>query len=158
MSSIIAVDNIAHNIQLAVAPMFLLAGIGSILNVMMARLGRVVDRSHKLETEISAYPAEIPGYPSVRRDKALRELRMLDQRMMAANLAIMLCTSSALLVCVTVALLFIGDLFPIRSPLLVALLFTTAMLLLIAGLTVLLYEVRMGLASVRRRAQRIIEF
>ncbi len=145
-----AVDTIARNIQLAVAPVFLLAGIGSILNVMMQRLGRVVDRARKLE-------AEIPGYPSARRDEALREMVALDRRMRAANLAILLCTFSALLVCVTVALLFVGDLFPMRAPLLVATLFIGSMLLLIAGLALLLWEVQMALASVQRRAQRMIE-
>ena len=39
-----AVSTIAHQIQLAVAPVFLLAGIGSILNVLAGRLARVVER------------------------------------------------------------------------------------------------------------------
>ncbi len=145
-----AVDTIAHNIQLAVAPVFLLAGIGSILNVMAQRLARVVDRARRLESEI-------PGYPSTRREDAMRELVLLDRRMRAANRAILLCTSSALLVCVTVALLFVGDLFPVRSPLLVALLFIAAMLLLIVGLALFLYEVQLALKTVQRRAQSMIE-
>lgn len=145
-----AVDTVARNIQLAVAPVFLLAGIGSILNVMMQRLARVVDRARKLE-------AEIPGYPSVRRDQALAELAVLDTRMRAANRAILLCTLSALLVCVTVALLFIGDLFPIRAPGLVALLFITAMSLLIAGLALMLYEVQIALTAVRQRAAVMLD-
>lgn len=144
------VDTVARNIQLAVAPVFLLAGIGSILNVMAQRLSRVVDRARRLESEI-------PGYPSARRDEALRELVLLDRRMRAANQAILLCTSSALLVCVTVALLFVGDLFPVRSPLLVAILFIGAMLLLILGLALFLVEVQLALRTVQRRAQRMIE-
>ena len=44
-----AISSIAQTIQLAIAPVFLLAGIGSILNVLAARLARVVDRSRVLE-------------------------------------------------------------------------------------------------------------
>ena len=40
-----AVENIAVVIQLAVAPVFLLAGIAGMLNVLSVRLGRVVDRA-----------------------------------------------------------------------------------------------------------------
>ncbi|KPF62779.1 hypothetical protein IP88_14235 [alpha proteobacterium AAP81b] len=150
MDPTLAVDGVAHNIQLAVAPVFLLAGIGSILNVMTARLGRAVDRARRLESEI-------PGYPSARRGDALKELRILDTRMRAANRALLLCTSSALLVCVVVALLFIGDLFPVRAPAVVATLFILAMVLLIAGLAVFLYEVQIALRGVQRRAEEMTE-
>lgn len=140
-----AVDDIARNIQLAVAPVFLLSGIGAILNVLAARLARVTDRARKLE-------ADIPGYPSARRDEAVRELVVLDKRMTATNRAILLCTLSALLVCVVVSVLFIGDLFPMRWTGVVAVLFIAAMTLLIAGLSLFLYEVQLALRSVRFKA------
>ncbi len=139
------VNDIAHNIQLAVAPVFLLSGIGAILNVLAARLGRVTDRARKLE-------ADIPGYPSLRRQEAIAELGVLDKRMGATNRAIALCTLSALLVCVVVAVLFIGDLMPMRWTGVVAILFITAMALLIAGLMLFLYEVQIALRSVRIKA------
>ena len=40
-----AVETIAGVIQLSVAPVFLLAGIAGMLNVLSVRLGRVVDRA-----------------------------------------------------------------------------------------------------------------
>jgi hypothetical protein len=40
---------VAHAIQLAVAPVFLLSGIGAILAVMTNRLGRIIDRARVLE-------------------------------------------------------------------------------------------------------------
>ena len=45
-----AVTTIAHQIQLAVAPVFLLAGIAGMINVLAHRLARVVDRSRQLES------------------------------------------------------------------------------------------------------------
>lgn len=142
------IDNIAHNIQLAVAPVFLLTAIGTILNVLTTRLGRVVDRGRRLENEI-------PGYPSARRDIAIAELSVLNRRMSAANLAILLCTLSALLVCVTIAILFLGELTPMRWNGIVAVLFIIAMALLIAGLMLFLFEVQVALRAVRLRAESL---
>jgi uncharacterized membrane protein len=137
-----AVDSIAHNIQLAVAPVFLLTGIGSLLNVFAARLARVVDRARRVEAALVTKGG--PASPEVR-----RELLILDARMRAANWAIVLCTLSALLVAMVVAILFVGDLMPMRWTGVVAILFIAAMLLLIAGLSMFLYEVQIALRSVR---------
>jgi hypothetical protein len=143
--SALAVDTIAASIQLAVAPVFLLTGIGSMLNVLASRLGRVTDRARKLESEIG-------GYPSERRRLAVDDLAALDKRMGAAHWAIALCTCSALLVCIVVAILFVGELMPLRGTALVPLLFIAAMALLIAGLLLFLYEIQVALRSVRVRA------
>lgn len=145
-----AADTISASIQLAVAPVFLLTGIGSILNVLAARLGRVTDRARKLESEIG-------GYPSERRRVALEDLAALDKRMGAAHWAIALCTCSALLVCIVVAVLFISELAPVRGTAVVPLLFIAAMGLLITGLTMFLYEVQVAMRSVRFRAAVVTE-
>src|SRR6185295_1721763 len=98
-----AVSTIAHQIQLAVAPVFLLAGIGSILNVMAGRLARVVERARSLERDFAAFDEET-------RALATAELKILDLRMTVVNLALSACTAAALFVCVLVAMLFIADL------------------------------------------------
>ena len=144
MPASLPVDAIAQNIELATAPVFLLAGIGSILNVMTHRLGRVIDRARLIE-------AEIAGYDTHAAARARTELRVLGRRMVAAHWAIGLCTLSALLVCVVVALLFVGDLLPMRGPALVAALFVAAMALLIGGLVLFLIEVQVAMRSVRVR-------
>ena len=46
------VSAIAHVIQLSVAPVFLLSGIGAILAVMTSRLGRIIDRARVLEARL----------------------------------------------------------------------------------------------------------
>ena len=137
---------IAQLIQLAVAPVFLLAGIGSILNVLTHRLARVVDRARKLQ-------ADLPGLEETERAVALGELRMLDTRRTRVNAAIGCCTASALFVCLVVAILFVADLadFAFGRP--IAYLFILAMLLLIAGLLFFLAEIRLATrALVVRRA------
>ncbi len=140
------VDTIAHNIQLAVAPVFLLTGIASILNVLTNRLGRIIDRARKVE-------ADIAGYDAAARRRGVTELGVLGRRITAAHWAIGLCTLSALLVCVVVAILFVGDVFPMRVSASVAPLFVLVMLLLIAGLLLFLLELQMATRSVRIRAE-----
>ena len=97
-------SDIAHLVELSVAPVFLLAGIGALLNVVTSRLGRVVDRARHLEDRFFKDPSE---------DELARirtELRVLDTRMLYSQRAIFLFSMAALLVCIVVAALFIGGL------------------------------------------------
>jgi hypothetical protein len=144
MDPVAAVPAIAHLIQLAVAPVFLLAGIGSILNVLAQRLARAVDRDRRLQ-------AELHSFDEAERAAAAAELGLLGQRMTVVNLAIVCCTSSALFVCVVVAILFVADLadFPFGRP--IAWLFIVAMLLLILGLVLFLFEIHLAMRSLRVR-------
>ena len=144
------VDAIAHNIQLALGPVFLLTGIASILNVLTNRLGRVIDRSRKIETEVA-------GYEPAARRRAAVELGMLGRRIAAAHWAIGLCTCSALFVCVVVAILFVDNFTPFSADLVVAGLFIVAMVLLIGGLILFLVEVQTAMKSVRIRAGLVDE-
>lgn len=142
------VDTIAHNIQLAVAPVFLLTGIASILNVLTNRLGRVIDRARKLEGELAGYDLDT-------RSRAAREIAVLGRRTAAAHWAIGLCTLSALFVCVVVAILFVDNFVPFSASLAVATLFIVAMALLIAGLILFLVEVQVAMKSVRIRSEML---
>ncbi len=137
-----AVSAIASQIQLAVAPVFLLAGVGAILNVLASRLARVVDRARNLH-------AASASLDPVEREEAALELRLLARRIKAANLAIICCTASALFVCVVVAILFIAEPTRLGAARLIATLFIIAMGLLIAGLILFLQEIRLAMMSLR---------
>ena len=147
-----AVTTIAHLIQLAVAPVFLLAGIAGMINVLAHRLARVVDRSRQLE-------AEPPEDDAVVRGLFFAELNILDRRMGVVNWSLTCCTAGALLVCVVVAILFVADLAKFAFAQLIAVLFIVAMLLLIVGLLLFLYEVRLATRALkvsrRRRMERL---
>ena len=144
----IPVSTVAHLIQLSIAPVFLLAGIGAILNVLAQRLARVVDRARHLE-------AEFASFDEGQRQRAAAELCILDRRMKVVNHAISACTASALFVCLVVAILFVADLakFAFARP--IALLFILTMLLLIVGLLLFLYEIRLAMRSLRVRRDLI---
>ena len=140
----IPVSTVAQLIQLSIAPVFLLAGIGAILNVLAQRLARVVDRARHLE-------AEFASFDEAARGRAGAELRILDRRMKVVNQAISACTASALFVCLVVAIMFVAEFadFAFARP--IALLFILAMLLLIVGLVLFLYEIRLAMRSLRDR-------
>ena len=142
------VDSIAHDIQLALGPVFLLTGIASILNVLTNRLGRVIDRARRLESELVDYDAPT-------RARAVSELKVLGRRTFAAHWAIGLCTMSALFVCVVVAILFVDNFTPFSANTLIAGLFIVAMILLIAGLLLFLVEVQVAMKSVRVRSEML---
>ena len=152
--SAVAVTAIAHQIQLAVAPVFLLAGIAGIINVLAHRLARVVDRSRQLE-------AEPPGEAEGVRRLYFAELAILDARMKVVNWSLTCCTAGALFVCVLVGILFVAGLAKIGFAKLIAFLFVLTMLLLVAGLLLFLYEVRLATRALRisrlRRLEKLAE-
>lgn len=137
-----SVSTIAHGIQLAIAPVFLLAGIGGILNVVATRLARVVDRMRRLENEIPTADPELQAIE-------ISELGILDRRMRFCHWAVGLCTASALLICLVVIILFVGDVVTIKFAAWVSLLFILAMTSLTFGLLLFLAEVTLATRSVR---------
>lgn len=139
-----AVSDIAHTIQLSVAPVFLLAGIGGILNVIAGRLNRVVDRSRLLE-QLHA------GSSGEEHDRHVWELRLLDRRITLASNAIFLCVASAVAVCAVVTLLFVADVANLKYGNSVSILFMLAMILLAAGLVLFLIETRVAVRGIRVR-------
>ena len=146
MDPAVPVSTIAQQIQLAVAPVFLLAGIGALLNVMAQRLARVVERGRHIEREYGSLD-------EATRRLATAELHILDRRMTLVHLAITACTAAALFVCVLVAILFVADVTELAFGRPIAWLFVISMLLLIAGLSLFLWEVRLAMKALRIRRQ-----
>ena len=145
-----AVTTIAHQIQLALAPVFLLAGIAGFINVLVNRLARSIDRARQLEKEP-------PDTNAPAHRLYLEEHGILDRRMHAVYWAVTCCTAAALLICVVVALLFVADLTRMGFARPLALLFILAMLFLITGLILFLYEVRLATKARRIWRQRRLE-
>ena len=136
---------VATVIQSAVAPVFLLAGIGAFLNVCVGRLARIVDRSRSLEPRLLASRGD-------EHDRIIQELRLLDRRIRIVNAAVLLSVSAAVLICLVVILLFAGRLAGLQFGTEIALLFIAAMLATAGGFAVFLHETRLGTTAVRVRA------
>ena len=136
------VSDLAHVIQLAVAPVFLLTGIGPTLAVLTNRLARIVDRARTLERlHADAAPIEEGSLHG--------QLLTLRRRAQLINRAITLCTSCALLICVVIATLFVGALVGVSLGKLIAVLFLLGMATLIGGFVTFQQEVFLATASLR---------
>lgn len=131
--------NVAHVIQLAVAPVFLLMAIGGLLAVLTGRLGRLVDRFRVL-TEATTPPT----------DKQAHELSMITVRAKWVHWAITLCTASGFFVSLLIAALFMTAIIDINPSRMVSSLFITAMVSLIVGLGCFLREISLSVHIFKR--------
>ncbi len=146
MASVPHVSHVVQAIQLSVAPVFLLAGIGGFLNVCAARLARVIDRARIVEERLTrARGAE--------HDRLLHEIRTLDVRIRIVNNCISLSVLSACLVCTVVTLLFANQLFANQLDTPIALMFVGAMLSIGVAFALFIVETRKGSSVVRIRAE-----
>lgn len=127
----IQLGDIGHTIQLAIAPVFLLTGVSTMLVVLTNRLARIIDRSRALEDRLDV------GY----NENYLNELDILYKRSHLINVAIALSTACGLLVCIVIALLFVGDTTNVALDKYVAGLFVIAMGTLIGSFVYLLREI-----------------
>ena len=141
MQAALNISNVAHVIQLAVAPVFLLSGVGAILAVLINRLGRIVDRYRFLE---SAKPKAEEGAGMV----ADIEMEILSRRARLIHWAISLCTIGALFICIVIATLFVGSMMHVGVSQAIASMFIAAMLALIAGLLSFLREITLATGSI----------
>ena len=146
----IDLGDISHTIQLSVAPVFLLTGVGTNLMVLTNRLGRIIDRTRALEDRLDAGSVEDVS-------KSRAELITLYQRTHLINRAITLSTTCALLVCITIAALFVGDAFALGLSKFIAGLFIFAMLALIGSFVYFLREIFVAIGSISIRSAFTLE-
>lgn len=142
----IQIGDIGHIIQLAIAPVFLLTGVGTNLIVLTNRLARIIDRSRVLEDR--AQRGE-----SMPDDE--EEIRTLYRRASLVNGAITLSTTCALFICVVIAALFLWDALGLRLAFFIAILFVLAMLSLIGSFVYLLQEIFIATSTLSMRRRKI---
>lgn len=133
-------ERVQQIVQLSMAPAFLLAGIGAIMNVMMGRLTWIAGRVERLAKRVT------DGEDS----DCTAELEELRQRRRYAQRAVMLSTGSATLIALVIALLFLSVLVGARMGNAIAVVWVLAMVLLVTALVSFFRET---LVAVRRRAQ-----
>lgn len=132
--------DISHVIQLSVAPVFLLTAIGTILGVLSSRLARIVDRARALNERLEDSPGN--RMPAIH-----AEMITLAQRRRMINFAITFGTTAALLVCVSIATVFLGAVLRANVAITVASLFILAMAAFVAALVSFLREVLLAVRS-----------
>jgi hypothetical protein len=136
------IAGITHAIQLAIAPVFLLTAIGTIINALTGRLGRAVDRRRVLEDTIEALEE------GEARDEKLQELSILARRIVLVLWSIGLAVLSALLVCLLIGTAFAAAFTALDLSRPVALLFIASVVALTACLLLFMREVFLAALSV----------
>ena len=134
----IAGSDIVTVLQTALAPAFLLVGIGAMLNLFAGRLARIIDRSRDLQ-ELFKTTA------GAERDLVVAELGDLQLRIKIVNSAIFLSVISAIIACGLIGLLFVMELVGVDLSLAVAGAFVVAISLLSISLIQFLREVGIGI-------------
>ena len=134
--------DIGHVIQLAIAPVFLLTAIATILNVLAGRLGRAVDRRRVLATALLKLEGDIAALARNELDYELRRIKLIYMAISMAALA-------ALFVAALISLAFIDPFVQADFTKLIALLFIFAMVALVASLAIFLREIFYAVNSPR---------
>lgn len=142
MDSATNVSQIGQVIQLSVAPVFLLTGVGAMLSVLSNRLGRAVDRARVFEGRYATAGV-------VEQDLLRFELRLQARRCRLIYAAMILCVLCALLICSVIVALFASAFFDTGIGVLIAALFVVAMLAFIAALLAFLREVQLATSNLR---------
>lgn len=128
-------------VRLSLAPAFLLAAIGAVMNVMMSRLIWVADRIERLEARLETGEA----------DGREGELRLLQRRRRLAQRAVLLATAAALTICVTITLLFVSAFITPQIGTVTALAWIATMALLIGALVLFVTETLVAARGHRAR-------
>jgi hypothetical protein len=97
-----ALGSIVHTIQVALTPVFLLAGIAALLNIFSTRLASV-------SSQVDALAKAIEDADAVAAELLSRRLRQLYRRSLALDAAVALGAAAGALTCATVLALFVGE-------------------------------------------------
>lgn len=134
------IPEITTVIQLAVAPVFMLTAVGTILAALNIRLGRAVDRRRALEEGLAERSAN---------DGARAELAQIARRIRFVYLAIVFSVLSGLFVCLLIAGAFIGAFVAADLTRMVAALFVLAVASLTVSLLLFLREIFLAVSTPR---------
>ena len=142
----LSVSTVAEIVRLALAPVFLLSGIGAFLNMLASRLSRIVDHSRDVEPRLLASRG-------AEHDRWIADLKILDRRMLLISWATGLSVTSAILTCLVVVLLFAANLVRTHLGTEIAWLFMASMLSIGAAFAVFLLETTIAARAVRIRSE-----
>ncbi len=139
-----SLDLVAHVIQVALTPIFLLSGIATLLNVFAARLARVADL-------VAQITRAMDGADLDESEDLVQQLLGLRRRSILLDAAIVLGAIAAASTCASVFTLFVGAL---RNSTVASVLFTTFGLAIVCTISAILaFTIEMMMAGSGVRAE-----
>ncbi|MFJ7439407.1 DUF2721 domain-containing protein [Methylorubrum thiocyanatum] len=140
-------DSIAHIIQVALAPAFLLSALATLLNVFSTRLGRVADK-------VDALSATLPGADGEARATLDRRLAYLRRRSLLLDLAVVLASLGGVITGAAVLTLFVGALRDASAASVLFACFGFALVCTILAILAFLAEILLAGRGVRLEVER----
>ncbi|MGN7125980.1 DUF2721 domain-containing protein [Methylorubrum thiocyanatum] len=140
-------DSIAHIIQVALAPAFLLSALATLLNVFSTRLGRVADK-------VDALSATLPGADGEARATLARRLAYLRRRSLLLDLAVVLASLGGVMTGAAVLTLFVGALRDASAASVLFACFGLALVCTILAILAFLAEILLAGRGVRLEVER----
>jgi hypothetical protein len=139
---VLSVKELIPVLQTAIGPVILISGVGLLLLTMTNRLGRAIDLTRFLSTELTksseASRLALEG-----------QLRILWKRARQIRLAITLVSISALAAAILIIVLFLIALWQLEIAWLISLLFIVCMVSLIASLIIFIRDINQSLAALK---------
>lgn len=156
-----AVDAVSGLIQLAVAPVFLIAGVAGILGVLSGRLARVTDRIERLNSKIlkagddRSYSRRATDISNERMDAMKLQRSFLHIRARNINVAILFCVLTGLMVAAVIMTLFLSSFFEFQGGMIIALMFIAGMGFFMISLALFIREIFMATYFMQRTQEKI---
>jgi ABC-type siderophore export system fused ATPase/permease subunit len=138
--------NVTAIMQTALTPAFLLVAIGTLLNIFVIRLSRIVDRSRELQLQYIKTKGK-------EHELVVNELRIVTKRMATVNTSILLSVLSTIAVCVIIGMLFMMGLAGFAMAKAIVATFMIALLLTASSLLFFVREVQLANQNIRVRAE-----
>jgi hypothetical protein len=138
--------NVTAILQTALTPAFLLVAIGTLLNIFVIRLSRIVDRSRELQ-------ALHPKSSGVERARLVNELRIVGKRMNVVSGSILLSVLSTIAVCAMIGMLFLMGLAGVQMAKAIVAMFILALALMAGSLLLFVREVQWANHNIRVREE-----
>ena len=142
MNGTASITEIGHLIQLAIAPVFLLTAVTTLINVLTGRLGRAIDRRRSLAVALLNLEGSLAEQGRLEFEFELRRGRLIYA-------AIVMSVTSALLVATLICVAFIEAFVTLGFARVIAVLFVLAMCSLMASLAIFLREIFLAVNSPR---------
>lgn len=136
-------------IQLAVTPVILITGLGSLLLTMTNRLGRVVDRTRILAGQVRTAD-------SAERSHLEYQLRTMFRRAKLVRLAVTLAATSMFLSGLLVVVIFLSALLGKELSGIIVGLFVTGIVFLLGALAVFIRDIFLSLVAVGSEVERVL--
>jgi len=132
--------DITRVIQLAIAPVFMLTAVASIINALLGRLARAVDRRRAVDTQL-------PSLEDDARADLVDELKLLARRIGLVLWSIAFAVLSALMVCLLIGTAFLGAYLSLDLSRTIAILFIASVMALTVCLLLFMREVFLAALS-----------